>query len=217
MRVGISAVSILWMILAGTANEASAASIVEQRFSNFSSSFPATEFSTGSSATVFAPFELPSGGGRLEQIVWWGGSLPPWASSRSGFTIRFHDSIAQGNGEFLPDRSATVEFTVSAESETLGPFTDLFWVNLPEPIFLPMGVQYLSIVGPDFYWHMADEDETNLRTRTLRQVGNLEIFVLSDESDAAFVLNDTAAPIPEPSTAVLTALGLTALAARRKV
>ena len=209
MRLTVIGVGILWSTLLIVAVSASAAPIIEQRFNDPSSPFPRLLYSDDDSSAVFAPFQLTTGSRRVEQILWWG------SGPSNDFTIRFHDSIAQTDGSFLPDRVARVELAVSADSMTAGTFTELYWTDLAEPILLPTGIQYLSIVSPDFFWHTSVGNDLTLRTLQLRQIGFLKEFIYLD-ANAAFVLNDAIEPIPEPTTAIQLMLGLAALAVRRR-
>ena len=208
MGTGVRIVSILCLMFAVLPSDALAAPIVEQRFNLPSNVNPHFLYGNGHDSFVFAPFELTTDSHRVEQVLWWG------TSPSSDFTIRFHDSIVREDGRFIPDLVPRVEINVTASSRIVEPHTNLFWADLSEPVFLPIGVQYLSIVGEEFFWHTSDGVETNLMTLVLRSFGFLQILV-DGHHDAAFVLNDTIDPIPEPTSAILVTFGLAALSMRR--
>jgi hypothetical protein len=157
---------------------------------------------------VLAPFELATGDNRVEQIVWWG------SPSSNEFTIGLRDSIIGSNGELGPRYLPFFSITAIANSMKAGPLTDLFWIDLPSPVDLSAGLTYLSITASNFAWHESLNDGVPPYTVAREEAGVVWLYHPVD-GEAAFVLNDTIGPIPEPSTAVLLAFGLTALAARR--
>jgi len=211
MRAGIATVAI-WIAFAavfGGASVAAAKAIVEQPWDG--SLYPAlASEGLDNHSEIYSPFRMAIDGERVEQILWWG------SSSSNEFTIRLVGSLAPTDDRDYPDiLSPLFEVTTTASSITVGSFTDLFSIELPVPVFLPAGMTYISIVGDDFGWSTSSTlDGTPPDLYLIRNVGGVTVGIPSD-SDAAFVLNDAIVPIPEPSSVVLIALGLTVLSARR--
>ena len=128
MRAGIVTVAIwiAWVAVSvsGGASAAAAKAIVEQPWDDSFYS-PYLE-SHGLPNEMFSPFETATDDERVEQILWWG------SSSSDEFTIRLNGLVDTPDGRIVPDiYSPFFEVTATASSINVGPFVDLFSIDLP--------------------------------------------------------------------------------------